>query len=186
MKLTYGLKKLCLVFLTGILISSLAGCSTCSKDGVKNQSQLKGYPIASDVFTTLQRTVVSGSKPSVAINFNEISKYSQYGYGDWTFGEPLESVTRTDIMPDLYNKTAVTKKAKLLNFFTISDIHITDKEAPNQLIYLQRLYPTLSVGASLYSGVMLSTTQVFDAAVQTINALQKQKPFDFGISLGDT
>jgi metallophosphoesterase (TIGR03768 family) len=33
---------------------------------------------------------------------------------------------------------------------------------------------------------MLYTTHVLDAAVQTINALHKQKPFDFGISLGDT
>ncbi|HNW40243.1 MAG TPA: TIGR03768 family metallophosphoesterase, partial [Candidatus Omnitrophota bacterium] len=36
------------------------------------------------------------------------------------------------------------------------------------------------------SGIMLYTTQVLDAAVQTINALHKQDPFDFGISLGDT
>ena len=54
------------------------------------------------------------------------------------------------------------------------------------LIYLQRLHPTLPVGAALYSGMMLYTTQVLDAAVQTINALHKQNPFDFGISLGDT
>jgi len=33
---------------------------------------------------------------------------------------------------------------------------------------------------------MLYTTHVLDAAVQTINALHKKDPFDFGISLGDT
>ena len=33
---------------------------------------------------------------------------------------------------------------------------------------------------------MLYTTHVLDAAVQTINALHKKNPFDFGISLGDT
>jgi hypothetical protein len=32
---------------------------------------------------------------------------------------------------------------------------------------------------------LLSTPQVLDAAVQTINALHRQTPFDFGISLGD-
>ncbi len=33
---------------------------------------------------------------------------------------------------------------------------------------------------------MLYTTQVLDAAVRTINAIYKQEPLDFGISLGDT
>jgi len=40
--------------------------------------------------------------------------------------------------------------------------------------------------SSAYSAVMLYTTQVLEAAVQTINALHKENPFDFGISLGDT
>ncbi len=177
MKPSYEFKKFCLVFLMGMFIFSLAGCS---------KAQLQEYPIAPDVFTTLQRTLVPGPKPSQAIHLYEFSKYKQYGYGNWTFGEPLKSVTRTDIMPATYDASTVTKKAKLLNFFTITDIHITDKESPNQLIYLQRLHPTLPVGASLCSGTMLSTTQVLDAAVQTINALHKQNPFDFGISLGDT
>jgi len=186
MKPPFELKKFCLVLLIGMLIFSLAGCSTCSKAVVRNQSQLQEYPITTDVFTTLQRTVVPGPKPTVKISLDEVSKYKQYGYGNWTFGDPLDSVTRTDIMPAFYDGTTVTKKVKLLSFFTITDIHITDKESPNQLIYLQRLHPKLPVGASLYSGIMLYTTQVLDAAVQTINALHKQNPFDFGISLGDT
>ena len=41
-----------------------------------------GYSIASDVSTTLQRTVVPGPTPSVAINLYEVSKYKQYGYGN--------------------------------------------------------------------------------------------------------
>jgi len=89
-------------------------------------------------------------------------------------------------MPATYSGSAVTKKTKILNFFTISDIHITDKEAPNQLIYIQRLHPTMPVGAAIYSGSMLYTTHVLDAAVQTVNALHKQNPIDFGLSLGDT
>ena len=35
-----------------------------------------------------------------------------------------------------YIGASVAKKAKLLNFFTITDIHITDKESPAQVIYL--------------------------------------------------
>jgi len=183
MKPSYEFKKFCLVFLMGILIFSLSGCSKCV---VRNQSQPAGYPIASDVQTTVQRTTVPGSIPSMAIALSEIAKYSQYGYGNWTYGSGLPYDKRLDIMPTKYSSPAVTKKTKLLNFFTISDIHITDKESPNQLIYLQRLHPQMPVGGSLYSGIMMYTTHVLDAAVQTVNALHKQNPIDFGLSLGDT
>ncbi|MGA3086461.1 MAG: TIGR03768 family metallophosphoesterase, partial [Thermodesulfobacteriota bacterium] len=182
MKPSYECKKLCLVFLMAMLIFSLAGYS---KSDAGQQGQLEGYPIDSDILTTRQRTVVPGPKPSVPILLNEVSKYSQYGYGNWTYGSGLPYDKRFDIMPTTYSGSAVTKKTKLLNFFTMSDIHITDKESPNQLIYLQRLHPTLPVGAALYSGNMLFTTQVLDAAVQTVNTLHKQNPIDFGISLGD-
>ena len=187
MRPAYEFKKFWLVFLMGMLIFSLSGCS---KSVVSNQSQLEGYPIDSNVSTTLQRTVTPGSKPSTAITLGEVSKYSQYGYGNWTYGSSLPYDKRLDIMSTTYSRSNVTKKTKLLNFFTISDIHITDKESPNQLIYLQRLHPSLPVGASLYSGIMLYTTHVLDAAVQTVNALHnkdnKANPFDFGLSLGDT
>jgi metallophosphoesterase (TIGR03768 family) len=74
-----------------------------------------------------------------------------------------------------------------LNFFAIADIHITDKEAPNQLICLQQLDGTYSgTNTSIYSPVMMYTTHVLDAAMQTANALHKRNAFDFAISLGDT
>lgn len=170
----------------GVSVGALAVSTfAIGKVGATFQSQPGGYPIASDVFTTLQRTVVPGPTPSVKIELYEIAKYQQYGFGNWAFGGPLKSVTRTDIMPALYDGSAVTKKEKLLKFFAITDVHITDKESPNQAIYLQRLHKALPVSASLYSGIMLYTTHVLDAAVQTINELHKKDPFDFGISLGD-
>ena len=187
MKPSYEFKKFCLVFLMAILIFSLSGCS---KSIVRNQNQPAGYPIASDVQTTVQRTVTPGPTPSTAINLWEISKYSQNGYGNWTYGPGIPYDKRLDIMPAAYSDASVTKKTKLLNFFTMSDIHITDKESPNQLIYLQRLHPKLPVGGSLYSGIMMYTTHVLDSAIQTVNALHnkdnKANPFDFGLSLGDT
>ncbi len=183
MKQSFENKKFWLVFLTAMLIFTLSGCSKC---WIRDQSQSAGYPIAADVQTTVQRTIVPGSKPSTTINLWEISKYNQYGYGSWTYGPGLPHDKRLDIMPATYSGSAVTKKTKLLNFFTISDIHITDKESPNQLIYIQRLHPTLPVGSSLYSGIMLYTTHVLDAAVQTVNAMHKNNPIDFGLSLGDT
>jgi metallophosphoesterase (TIGR03768 family) len=75
----------------------------------------------------------------------------------------------------------VQNEAKLLNFFTMTDIHITDKESPAQVIYFGFRGGIISS----YSGIMLYTTHVLDAAVQTINVLHKKNPFDFGISLGD-
>ena len=79
--------------------------------------------------------------------------------------------------------------ARLLTFFAISDIHITDKESPAQPIYpgwsAQFGPSSRRLDAGSYSPIILSTTHVLDAAVQTINALHKKTPFDFGISLGD-
>jgi metallophosphoesterase (TIGR03768 family) len=183
MKPSFELKSICLIFLMGMLLFSLMGYS---KSDAGQQGQPESYPIASDVFTTREKTVVPDATPSVKILLDEVSKYTQYGYGAWHYGKGIDDGKRTDIMPAGYTGASATRKAKLLNFFTITDIHITDKESPNQLIYLQRLHKTSSFGVSLYSGIMLYTTQVLDAAVQTINALHKQKPFDFGISLGDT
>ena len=147
------------------------------------QSQLEGYPIASDVFTTLQKTVVPDSIPSGSETVfpYEISKYKQNGYGNWHYGPGIDSVKRLDIMPTNYSGASANNTARLLNFFTITDIHITDKESPAQAIY----FGYKGGYSSAYSPVMLYTTQVLDAAVQTINALHKQNPFDFGISLGD-
>jgi metallophosphoesterase (TIGR03768 family) len=193
MKSFYEFKKLCVAFLMGMLIFSLSGC------GGSGNSQVQGYPIDTDVQTTVKRTVAPGPTPTPSeppINLYDLSLYEAKGYGTWTFDTTgLPSDLRADpatfgIMQAGYVVPALPPKAKLLNFFTISDIHITDKESPNQLIYLQRLWPTKPIGASLYSGSMLYTTHVLDAAVQTVNALHnkdnKANPFDFGLSLGDT
>jgi metallophosphoesterase (TIGR03768 family) len=150
--------------------------------------QVTGYPISSDVVTTRQRTIsfdksVKGLAPT---ELCQISRYKQYGYGRWTFGAPLKSELRPDIMPCGYTCPAGNNPLKLLRFFTITDIHITDKESPSQLIYLQQLNARDAQVTSIYSGVMLYTTHVLDAAIQTVNALHKQNPIDFGISLGDT
>ena len=125
------------------------------------------------------------SIPSVSkIRLEEISKFKPNGYGTWKYGSGLPAETRTDIMPAGYTGASATKKAKLLTFFTLTDIHIADKESPSQAIYLQQSKYPFVTGA--YSPVMLYTTHVLEAAVQTINALHKKDPIDFGISLGDT
>ncbi len=58
---------------------------------------------------------------------------------------------------------------------------MTDEESPASAIYFG--YKGGFIGG--YSPVLLFTTQVLDAAIRTINDLNKEKSFDFGISMGD-
>lgn len=120
-----------------------------------------------------------------ANEIDKVSKYGDFGYGDWKYVDVgLPVVQRNDLIGTSYVFPARNKK--LVNFFTFSDIHITDKEAPNQLMLLQQFEPNAAKNTSIYSPVMMYTTHVLDAAMQTMNALHKKTPFDFALSLGDT
>ena len=202
MKRSYKNKKFGLVFLMGMLMFALSGC------GGGDNSSIQEYPIDSTVATTLDRMLsfpltMSSVPPNLsptppdspnggpglaATELCRVSQYDALGYGAWTFGVPLPCQQRmVDIMPDGYSNPTPNRRKQLLNFFSISDIHITDEEAPNQLMYLQQFDgPNSGSNTSIYSPVMMYTTQVLDAAMQTVNALHERNPFDFGISLGDT
>ncbi|OIN95016.1 MAG: metallophosphoesterase [Deltaproteobacteria bacterium CG1_02_45_11] len=189
--LKYSMSTLSYVYLTG--------CSSSAPSVAQStiDSTVAHYPIDSTVVTTEVRTVTLGQHSSgiSAKDLQYIAEYDAKGYGTWTYelapGVPL----RADIMPNgSYTLPTDNKPKKLLKFFSVSDIHITDKESPSQLIYMQ---PANIAGdhfgvdledtvTSVYSPTMLYTTHVFDAAIQTVNALHKQDPIDFGISLGDT
>ena len=116
---------------------------------------------------------------------HKVSRYGEFGYGEWTFGSGLPVVERLDLFPQGYVRPGNLEKERLIRFFSFSDIHITDKEAPNQLILFQQIDPASYRNTSIYSPVMLYTTQVLDAAVQTVNDLHRRDPFDFGLMLGD-
>jgi metallophosphoesterase (TIGR03768 family) len=178
-------RRAIIVYLLPVICMLVLSLPGCVPGGIQNQ--VGGYPIDPDVQTTVQRTIALDNNVSGldAQELSKVSDYAKYGYGNWTYGPGISNELRTDIMPDGYDTASVSKKAKLLNFFAMTDIHITDKESPSQLIYLQQLNSANAEVTSIYSPVMLYTTQVLDAAVQTINALHKQNPFDFGISLGD-
>ncbi|MHC1744003.1 MAG: TIGR03768 family metallophosphoesterase [Syntrophobacteraceae bacterium] len=187
------------------------------------------YPISTDVQTTIDRTVIASVSPGspvlpdplknpptyASIYPCQISLYSQNHYGEWVQnpagipagpGVPyctidIYSNINTVPSPSLPDPSATA----LLSFFTISDVHICDKESPAQSIYNAYQYPYPAItssgalvvppnpvleakpagGSSSYSGVILYTTHVLDTAIQTINALHKKAPFDFGIALGD-
>jgi len=150
--------------------------------------KISQYPINPKVTTTLQE-MISFPKTIPGLTKTEIcqiEQFDKFGYGKWTPGSALPLMTRTDIMAKDYSKPSSARIIKLVNFFTFSDIHITDKEAPNQLVYFQQADIFTYNNTSVYSPVMLYSTHVLDAAIQTVNAIHKQTPFDFGISLGDT
>ena len=142
-----------------------------------------GYPVNSTVHTTLERTVIPVPVPSASpvLYPCQVANYSEYGYGCWTYGGGLAYEKRLDLMPAGYSSTPAENSARLLNFFTMSDIHIADKETPAQAIF----FGFRGGNPSAYSPVALLTTQTLDAAIQTINILQVTRPFDFGIALGD-
>lgn len=152
-----------------------------------NSSKEPTYPISSSVHTTDQKMLsFPASLPGLTITeITDVASYAAYGYGEWTFGAGLPIELRTDHFPDGHVASPVKRKKRLAHFFAFSDIHITDKEAPNQFAYFQQVEPSAANNTSIYSPVMLYTTHVLDAAIQTINALHREKPFDFGLSLGD-
>lgn len=162
------------------------GCGSSDDD-----SPVAGYPIDVDVYTTLQKTVQLSQSFSEIIapqDLQNISEYDSKGYGVWMYGGPLAPVQRTDIMPLGYTLPPGNNSSMLLRFFAITDIHISDKESPSQLIYMQQLneHGIEATVTSIYSPTMLYTTHVLDAVIQTVNALHKINAIDFGLSLGDT
>ncbi len=171
------------------------------------------YPISKDVQTTLDRTVIATGSPVLPnpladpptyanVYPCQISLYTQNDYGEWLQnpkGIPAgQAVSYCEI--DMYGNYVLQSvpdpsATTLLTFFTMSDVHICDKESPAQSFcnsyQYPNPYPSLPPNnkpagdISSYSGVILYTTHVLDAAVQTINALHKTTLFDFGIALGD-
>ena len=175
---------------SGLLVSSLilvalfqmAGCSgTGATAG--SQPRVPGYPIADQVFTTRQQTVIPAPIPAPTPSLFpcDVAKYESLGFGRYQLGPGMDQGKRLDLMPAGYTGAGASQAARLLNFFAISDIHLTDKESPAQVL----VAGYQGGNSSAYSPVILYTTQVLDAAVQTVNALHRSTPFDFGLSLGD-
>ena len=166
------------------------------------------YPITAEVFTTLQKTVVPAPPPPPYPNSIlypcQLSQYAANGYGVWGYdrdgypsGPPCPFVRPPMVVGDRNGPPPPDPSvrdplaATLLTFFAMSDVHLCDKEGPAQFIYSSYQYPNPITpqgppgNCAEYSGIILSTTQVLDAAIQTINVLHQVTPFDFGISLGD-
>ena len=169
-----------LTAVVAVLIVSASGCANTS--GARPAAP-EGYPISAEVLTTQQRTILPDQVASGAKKLfpYEVAQYAANGYGTWRYGPGVAPVRRLDLMPASYSGRGVTGVARLLNFASITDIHIADEESPVQAIYFG--YKGGVPGG--YSPVMMNTTQVLDAATQTINAVSRQNPLDFVVSLGD-
>ena len=144
-----------------------------------------GTPPTSREQTIVPVAVAPGTPPVAPSN---VPLYAVHGYSAWQLGAGTNEGRKFDLMPAGY--TGATNSVRLLSFFTMSDIHITDKESPAEVPYLGWSADFLDDGLgglnhAAYSPVMFATTFRLDAAVRTINALHQVTPFDFGISLGD-
>ena len=117
---------------------------------------------------------------------SQVQDFDKFGYGKYRLADGLPVVPRYDLLAKAPSGAAPTKRKRLAHFFAMTDVHMTDKEAPNQLLYVQQA-DSASGGkmTSIYSPTILYTTHMLDAAVQTVNALHERSPFDFGICLGD-
>ena len=197
MNMHYRYLRLFSLIFTLILQLQLVACGDGGGNAKTTDTQVVEWPIATEVFTTAQQQIlpIGLSKDTPQINPAEVSLYGQYGYSVWFAGNgtnysqdpdnPQPYDKRTELAPDY---TDAQNAARLLSFFSMSDIHITDKESPAQPIYFgwSALFGPSSYGLSAcYSPMILSTTHVLDAAVQTVNVLHEKSPFDFGIFLGD-
>ncbi|MDD5678627.1 MAG: TIGR03768 family metallophosphoesterase [Kiritimatiellae bacterium] len=140
--------------------------------------------------TTRQQTILPVAIPdgTLPVAPSNVPMYAVYGYSAWQVGAGTNEGRKFDLMPAGY--AGANNTARLLTFFSMSDIHITDKESPAEVPYLGWSADFLDDGLgglnhAAYSPVMFATTFRLDAAVRTINALHQVTPFDFGISLGD-
>ena len=140
--------------------------------------------------TTRQQTILPVAIPpgTPPVAPSNVPMYAAYGYSAWQLGTGTNEGRKFTLMPAGYKGSG--NAARLLSFFSISDIHITDKESPVGVPYLGWSAGFTNAGVGnlnicAYSPAMFDTTHHLDTAVRTINALHSQTPFDFGISLGD-
>ena len=100
-------------------------------------SILSLFPISSNgadlPLTTRQQTVKPLAIPSDTrrITLKDVPLYKLYGYSAWQLGPGVDEGRKLNLMPAGY--TGATNTARLLSYFSMSDIHITDKESPAQL-----------------------------------------------------
>lgn len=172
------MKNISKVMLLALL--SFLAFAGCRKETSNNNDDHSDQ--ITQAYTTLEKTILPIPVPlsSPKLMPYDIALFSQYGYGNWQIGPGLPFVKLS--LSSSYDDTGVTNETKLLHYFTMSDVHLTDVQSPAQIL-IGGLSD--SGNSSAYSPVMLYTTQVLNAAVRTVNVLHQKQPMDFGLFLGD-
>lgn len=188
--------------------SATVGTVAASPVGTPTSSltQLLQWPIPSSVFTTAQRQILPMALPASTppVLPRDIAQYAQYGYSAWQTGagtsypgdlssnpNPRANPNNPahDLRTDLLTAYTGSNVARLAHFFTISDVHLADKESPAQgnfLGWMSAFSPPPALNPiAAWSPIVIATVHVLDAAIQTINALHAGLGFDFGMALGD-
>ena len=163
------------------LTSGMSGCGGSTQVA-------PGYPISSEVYTTRYRAIAPDpvTPPAIPISPWDASQFKENGYGLWHYIDGIDNGKDKALMPPTYNASSATNAASLLRFFTLTDTHIYDKESPSQPFFLLMKDVAATIpGIPGITYTMLYTTQILDAAIQTVNALHQQNPFDCGLFLGD-
>lgn len=177
----------------------VAGLSTTTLSTAfgRSTTPLAGYPIDRRTVkkTTEQMLAfdlhapIAKPKSNKGLHPTEMSQvqdFDKYGYGKYRLAGGLPVVPRYDLLAQPGSYKAPAKRKRLAHFFAMTDVHMTDKEAPNQLIYIQQADSERGGEmTSIYSPTIMYTTHMLDAAIQTVNVLHERSPFDFGICLGD-
>ena len=120
------------------------------------------YPISADVVTTRQRTVTPvalNPDPYVTprIAPKDVASWALFGYTGWQPFGPPEDEGRKFLTPDAASSSP--NVARLLNFFAMSDVHITDFQSPAQVLYLGWAAP---FGAGRAADGRLGARRCFD------------------------
>ncbi len=105
---------------------------------------------AAPAATTTQRVIVPDPPPAGAEKILpcELAKYEENGYARWSYAPGLAPERRLDLLPEDRDEAAAILVAGPLRFLTISDIHVTDVQAPAQAI----LFGYKGFLSSAYSG----------------------------------
>ena len=126
----------------------------------KTTEQMLAFDVAAEPIDRLKSNI--GLHPT---EMSQVQDFDKYGYGRYRLANGLPVVPRHDLLAASNNRTAPTRRKRLANFFAMTDVHMTDKEAPNQLLYIQQADSVRGGDmTSIYSPTILYTTQMLGAA----------------------
>ena len=171
-------KKKGLILVTlSVCILSIAGLTfNTAIINAKSQDVKKYITTADATYVPVSPTDVS--TPPLP---NQLEDYAKKGYGKYVKSKGLDYVVRTDLLKSGYSVDTKKSRTSLLSFFTMSDIHITDIQSPAQALAFGKKPGMVAA----YSPTIMYTTQVLEAAVESVNDINAAHKLDFGIMLGD-